>query len=408
MRTSLPVAAAVLVSIFGLVSGPTGCRSRDTVSIPAQPYDQCSDTARPSQIAKPIAEALASEKTASTGPVAVPKNILAISGGGQYAAYNAGLLVGWSESKTRPTFDVVTGISSGAIVAAYAFLGEKYDPNLQRFFTTVSDKDLFSYRPVVQLIRNGAIADPKKLIDLIERETGDQFFFDLKQAHAAGRRLFIGTMNVRTRRVTIWDVGAIACSQRAESREIVRKIFLAAGSIPGLLPSVKFEVEIGGVHYCEEHVDGGAASQTFIRLGPGAQQPALGATGWLKGSNLYSMAAGKLYAPQLEGKLGFLRRITSTISAALYALFRAELLGQYAFCATSGMKFHMIAIPEDAEAPKNSTTFDKVSMNKLFRLGYDSSRSGIRWRFTPPGAEPCEEESPRDHAASIRTVDDKR
>lgn len=177
---------------------------------------------------------------------------------------------------------------------------------------------------------------------------------------------------------------------------MVRKVFLAAGSIPGLLPSVKFDVEIEGVRYTEEHVDGGAACQTFVRLGQGAERPVEGATGWLAGSNLYTMAAGKLYAPPLEGKLGFLKRVTSTISAALYALYRAELVNLYSFCGISGMKFHLVTIPDDAPIPPNSMTFDTESMRRLYALGFDNGRKGIQWRLTAPGAELGEEEAPRD------------
>jgi hypothetical protein len=349
-----------------------------------------------SQLARPIVENLATALQGQPAPVMVkPANALVLSGGGQYAAYNAGLLVGWSEAGTRPNFDVVTGISSGAVVAGYAFLGKKYDGQLQQFFTTIRDKDLFVYRPVVELIRSGSLANPKRLEKLIAQEINDCYLFDLREAHKEGRRLYVGTMNVQTRRVVIWDVGAIACSDRPDAAELVRKIFLAAGSIPGLLPSVKFDVEVDGKRYVEEHVDGGAASQAFLRLGPGMQQPHPQAGGWLKGSNLYALAAGKLYADPLKDNPGFLKRVTSTISAALYALYRAELMGMYAFCMASGMKFHMIAIPQNVEAPPNSMTFEPEEMRKLFALGYDQARKGIPWRLTPPGTEPGEEEIPR-------------
>jgi Patatin-like phospholipase len=386
----LSMLAVVLAGVL------VGCSGSEKVPTPAQPYDLTAEALRTPQLGKPISDSLAAALAKTTGPVAKPVNVLAVSGGGQYAAYNAGLLIGWTCQGTRPNFDVVTGISSGAIVAGYAFLGSKYDKQLQRFFTSISDKDLFTYRPVIELIRSGSIANPSKLEKLIERETSDEFLFDLRQAHQEGRRLYIGTMNVRTRRVTIWDVGAIACSGRPEAVEMVRKVFLAAGSIPGLLPSVKFDVEIDGVRYTEEHVDGGAACQIFVRLGPGAERPADGVTGWLAGSNLYTMTAGKLYAPPLEGKLGFLKRITSTISAALYALYRAELLNLYSFCGVSGMKFHTVTIPDDAPIPPNSMTFDKASMRRLFTLGFDQGRCGVPWRLTPPGAELGEEEAPRD------------
>jgi hypothetical protein len=204
-------------------------------------------------------------------------------------------------------------------------------------------------------------------------------------------------MNVRTRRLAVWDLGAIACSDRPDAAVLVKRILIASGSIPGLLPAVKFEVSVDGKTYTEEHCDGGAACQTFLRLPPGAERPTPGATGWLKGSNLYAMAAGKLYAPEIKGKLGIVKRVTSTISAALYALYRAEMVGLYAFCGVSGMEYHLIAVPDDAEIPSNSMTFEPVEMRKLFKLGYDSAVAGIPWRKTAPGAEPGEEEQPRDN-----------
>ncbi|MCU0706369.1 MAG: patatin-like phospholipase family protein, partial [Fimbriiglobus sp.] len=346
-------------------------------------------------IARPIADILAAQYKANTPP-ATPRHALLLSGGGQYASYNAGCLVGWTQSGSRPKFDVVTGISGGAIVAVYAFIGERYDAPLQQFFTTVGNRDLFAIRPFIGLLRDGSMASPKRLEALIEREANDCLLADLRAAHQEGRRLYLGTMNVRTRRLVVWDVGAIACSGRPDAAQLVRKVILASVSIPGQLPAVRFEIVADGKTYTEEHVDGGAASQTFLRLPAEAQRPTPTATGWLEGSNLYVMAAGKLYAPNLEGKLSFLKRVTSTVSAALYALYRSEVLNLYAFCGVSGMKFQMIAIPPETEVPGNSMTFEPKEMQKLFALGYEQAKGGVPWRLTPPGAEPGEEEHPRD------------
>ena len=383
-------AVAFAPGLIGCASSP----GKYDVS-PPQAVVQAMSSRPTGEVTRSVSDSLPAALAKSSGAVAPPKNALLLSGGGQYAAYNTGVLLGWSHTRTRPTFDVVTGISSGAIVAAYAFLGEKYDAPLQQFFTTVQNKDLFEYRPL-RVFRTGALADPSKLAALVDREVNDCFLFDLREAHKEGRRLYVGTMNVRTRRLAVWDLGAIACSDRPDAAVLVKKIIIATGSIPGLLPAVRFDVDVDGVTYTEEHCDGGAACQTFLRLPPGAERPAAGATGWLKGSNLYAMAAGKLYAPELTGSLGVVKRVGSTISAALYALYRAEVVGLYAFCGVSGMDFNMLAVPEAAEIPANSMTFEPAEMRKLFKLGYDSAVAGIPWRKTPPGAEPGEEEQPRD------------
>lgn len=391
-----PVFVALLAAGVAVVPGPGCASARRADTSPPPQVIQALSTRHEAEIAGPITDSLASALARPNATVAVPKNALLISGGGQYAAYNAGTLIGWTRTGTRPKFDVVTGISGGAIVAVYAYLGERYDAPLQQFFTTVRNRDLFAFRPLIELIRSQALASPRRLERIIEREANDCLLADMRAAHQEGRRLYLGTMNVRTRRLTVWDVGAIACSDRPDAAELVRRVILASVSIPGQLPAVKFEVEVGGCKYVEEHCDGGAACQTFLRLPPGGERPAPGATGWLAGSNLYCMAAGKLYAPELEGNLGFLKRVTGTVSAALYALYRSEVLNLYSFCGVSGMKFHMIAIPQDVEAPANSMTFDPKEMQKLFALGYDHAIKGMPWRYTPPGAEPGEEEHPRD------------
>ena len=372
------------------VASLTGCASSRSELPPPPPRPP-----HPSQIAKSLAEALTTPPIPAGQPAGPPRNILVLSGGGQYAAYNTGVLVGWTASGTRPTFDVVTGISSGALVALYAFLGPAYDERLTRFFTTITDKDIYRYRPVVELIRHSALANPSKMYKLVESEVNEQFLCDLRTAHAAGRRLYVGTMNVQTRRLCVWDLGAIACSGRPDALALVRKVVVATASIPGLLPAVKFDVEIDGKRYVEEHVDGGAASQTFLRLGPGGQRPPGTKSGWLTGSNLYVMAAGKLYADPLTEKPGMLKRITSTLSASLYALFRAEATTMYAFCGASGMKFHMTAIGEEENVPLNSFTFNPPDMKRLFARGHAEGLRGGDWRLTPPGAELGEEEFPR-------------
>ena len=398
--------SALLLAFIGALAlvSAAGCQNRGKVQAPkvVVPPTGVVDT----PIAPTAVETLASTfDKAPPNPVKKrPLNALVISAGGQYAAFDAGLLIGWTASGTRPVFDSVTGVSSGALVAIFSYLGPKYDPRLQYYFTTLEDKAIFQYQPIRQLVRNSSVANSARMKKLLDDEINECMLMDIRDAHAEGRRLYVATMNLKTRRPCIWDLGAIATSGRPDAGDLVRKVMLAAVAIPGLLPSVPFDYEVDGCRFKEEHVDGGAATQSFLRLGPGSEKPANGEAGWLKGSNLYAMAAGKLYPPLLPDDPGFVRRITSTLSAALYALYRSELMGMYAFSASSGMTFHMIAIPEDADVPPNSTTFDPVAMKKLFARGYDTAKVAIPWRLTPPGAEPGEEERPRDTTGILRST----
>ena len=138
-----------------------------------------------------------------------PINVLILSGGGQYAAFAGGILVGWTAAGTRPDFDVVTGVSSGGLTAVFAFLGPKYDSIMERM-TNIKNSDIYRIHPVINLIKQQSLASYKPFERLVDRKVNDECIADIRAAHQAGRRLFIGTQNLHTRRLVIWDVGAIA------------------------------------------------------------------------------------------------------------------------------------------------------------------------------------------------------
>jgi hypothetical protein len=400
-----------LVSALAIVAGCSSASSRSESSLPHYGAKTISDAAAPAGTYQPVERVVADVLTTSLAygpnqPVHVktaapaatkPLNVLVLSGGGQYAAYAGGILVGWTASGTRPPFDVVTGVSSGAFLAVYAYLGPKYDPNIRKLTVMLKTSEVFAFRPLFYWLYHGSIGSSAPLQQLIETEINDECLADIRAAHHSGRRLFVGTMNLRTRRLVIWDLGAIACSSRPDADQLVRKILLASSSIPGVVPSVDIDIEVNGTHYHEEHVDGGAVSQGFVRFGPEVAQPdpARLDTKWLAGSNLYAIAGGKLYPDTVEGDIGMLSRITSTVSGTLYALYRADLWRLYSLCAVSGMKFHHAAVPEETKVTSRSTSFDRATMEELFKLGYDLSIHGGAWRQTPPGYDAGEEEIPR-------------
>ena len=329
----------------------------------------------------------------ATGLPTKPLNVLALSAGGKYGAYSAGVLCGWTESGTRPTFDVVTGVSTGAILALYAFQGSQYDGKLKKFFTTTKGSDLFRTRPVRNLVRYGSISTADGLKKIIDEEVTAQFLCELRASHMAGRRLFIGTLNAHTKRLIIWDIGAVACSGRPDADDFVRKIILAACAIPGMVPPVEFDVIVNGKRYQEVHTDGGAVTQTFMKFGPNVT-PAPG-TQWLAGSNLYAISAGKLYADPTDGRLNLLDQISASVSASLYALYRVELLKLYTLCVTSGMTYQLVVVPDEVRGSPRSMLIEPVEMTNLFNVGVKQASGGVPWRMLPPGAELGEEETPR-------------
>ena len=221
---------------------------------------------------------------------------------------------------------MVTGVSSGAPLAPFAFLGPKYDAAHARLALGTELRDPFGVRPVHNLIRYRALGSGEPLKQLLDREINEEVLADLRQAHQEGRRLFIATANLKTRRLVTWDLGAIACSGRPDADALVRKLLLAACSFQGVSPPVTFDVEVDGRCYQEEHSDAGPVATAFLRFGPMPSWPApgSGATGWLAGSNLYLLASGPLYPPTLSGPLGLVKTLLARSTASLSSLNRSN------------------------------------------------------------------------------------
>ena len=165
-------------------------------------------------------------------------NFLAISGGAEDGAFGAGLLVGWSDAGTRPGFDLVTGISSGALIAPFAFLGREHDGQLREIFTKYGRKDIFTYN-VHGLIDGSALADDTPLANLIEKYVDDGFLQEVASERIKGRILLIGTTNLDTQRPVLWDMGRIAMSNNRDAISLFRKILLASATLPGVFPPVR-------------------------------------------------------------------------------------------------------------------------------------------------------------------------
>jgi predicted acylesterase/phospholipase RssA len=328
--------------------------------------------------------ALAMQGEAPDRPADKPINLLCVSGGGKYATFTAGALSGWTASGTRPTFDIATGVSSGAPVALLAFLGPKYDDCLSRLFVNLQRSDLYVWRPVRGLISGRGLMSSRPLEKLLDKELDADVLADLRTAHAQGRRLFIVTANALTHRLTVWDVGAIACSGRPDADVIVRKVFLAACSIPGIVPAVELDVTVNGVRYTELHTDGGSLTQVFVRT-VGPLPP---------GSDVWVLSAGKTHPNCAKGTPRVMESMLTAISGSLYALFRADTLKLYALCGVTRSRFHMLALPREFLGHTSSMVFDPTESQRLYLVGYQMATGGA-WHSRPPETAPDEVDPPR-------------
>jgi predicted acylesterase/phospholipase RssA len=322
---------------------------------------------------------------APSSPETRPLNVLALAAGGKYVVYSAGVLCGWTDSGTRPQFDVVTGVSGGALLAVYAFLGPQYDARARENFINVTRRDLFRIRPIRSLLFHDAIASTAPFAELIERELSDEIVAEIARAHCTGRRLFVATGNRTTLRVAFWDLGAVAASGLPDAAALVRKIVLASASYPGLAPPVEFDVTVNGVRYHELHGDAGTHLQTFVRT----------ANGLPAGSNVYVVNAGKLYRTPTAERPRALATLTTAASSTLYSLFRADAANLYALCAVTHSHFHLIATPPEVAVIPGSMKFDRDDQERLFDAGYRQGATGTGWQTTPPGTQPGETLTPR-------------
>jgi hypothetical protein len=302
------------------------------------------------------------------------------------------VLAGWTETGTRPQCDVVTGVSTGALVATLAFLGPDQDPALKRFYTSVSDKDVFARNSYLAALFSDSFRESKPLAKLIEWIVDDKILAAIAAEHAKGRRLYVGTTHLDARRLVVWDMGEIASRGRPEDLALFRRVLLASASIPGFFPPVPIKVQIDGKPAEELHVDGGVTASLFFRSPHVApdQVRRLGDRP-LDGSNVYIVVAGKLYADPGCVERRLLPIAADSISALLYSQCRGDLFQLYALSLATGMNYRMTSIPMDLDLPCDATSFDPKVMSRLYEQGRQQAKSGKLWRTTPPGTEPGEE-----------------
>lgn len=200
----------------------------------------------------------------SSGVYEKPHSYLAISGGGPNGAFGAGLFAGWTASGTRPEFTMVTGISTGALTAPFAFLGSDYDDELKKVYTTTSTKDILKERGLLAAAFGDSMADTAPLKVLIAKYVTGDIVEAIANEHRKGRRLYVGTVNLDAGRSVIWNIGAIAASESPRKLELIHDIMRASAAIPVAFPPVPIAVTCDGMQYDELHVDGGTGAQVFV------------------------------------------------------------------------------------------------------------------------------------------------
>ena len=311
---------------------------------------------------------------------------LALSGGGANGAFGAGLLVGWTKSGKRPTFKIVTGVSTGALMAPFAFLGSGYDGALTEFYTTTSSLNIFRMLSIVpQLLGGESLADTGPLRLMIEQQIDARLLRQIAEAHNNGRRLYIATVDLDSQRVWIWNMGLIAASGRPGAGDLFRQIMLASASIPVAFPPVFIDVEAGGRRYDEMHVDGGVGARVFFTGGVFSFTTARAGVGRGQArEEVYIIHNGQLL-PAPDTTRRSLRSIAlRTFESASKSAVVGDLFRIYAVTLREQAGFNWVTIPENVDLVGNEL-FDPVKMRELYDLGHRQALMDSPWMTDPPG-----------------------
>ncbi|WP_296339365.1 patatin-like phospholipase family protein [Reyranella sp.] len=311
-----------------------------------------------------------------------PVYYLAVSGGGDNGAFAAGLMNGWTTLGTRPEFKMVTGVSTGALVAPFAFLGPGYDDALRDVYTTMTPDKVFRVRGLTAALFDDAMADTGPLAQVIAGYADQKMFDAIAREYQKGRLLLIGTTHLDAQRPTIWNIGAIATSGHPDGLDLFRKILRASAAIPGAFQPVMVDVEIDGKKYQEMHVDGGAIAQLFL-YPPSIN---LSTSGFRRERHAYIIRNARLDPDHAASE----RRTISIAGRAIVTMLAAsgqnDVLRTYFVSQRDGVDYNLAYIGADFSAPKTGE-FDQAYMRALYAYGFQEGKDGRAWHKLPPGLE---------------------
>lgn len=308
-------------------------------------------------------EALRRDRVASG--LAPAGTLLALSGGSDKGAFGAGVLTAWTRTGTRPSFDVVTGVSTGALIAPFAFLGSAEDPTLTAIYTDISRKDIYRPRVLSGVLGGASLLDSKPLAELIARYVTPALLAQIAAEHHRGRRLLVMTTQLDAQGGTIWDMGAIAASDAPERIALFRKVLLASASIPGAFPPVLIDATVDGRRISEMHVDGGTIGG-FFTLPEG--MITAGAPGQTGSAAVYLIYNGVLAPDFTVVKPRTFSIMSQALNTVLGQLDRNNADALRSFAGARGVPFYLCALaPSDLD--RSAPLFDRQNMRSLYAVG---------------------------------------
>lgn len=308
-------------------------------------------------------------------------NVLALSGGGADGAFGAGILVGWSQAGTRPRFDVVTGVSTGALAATLAFLGPSYDGLLTDVYTRTESRDVYLPKGITGIFSDSAL-DYSPLKHRIEEIVDDRLLDQVAEEHRRGRRLYVATTNLDAGQLVVWDMGAIAASRHPMRTRVYQKVLRASAAVPGFFKPVYIQPS-DTVTARQMHVDGGVKAPILLR--------SFMLDSKAKRRQVWLVVNGKLRLTEADAavKPEVLDISRKSITELLRGLLYKTIYQAYVTTRQSKAGFNLVAIPDEVPTPEDALSFDPAAMRRLYEAGVDRGRAG-GWAPEPPRLEALE------------------
>jgi hypothetical protein len=312
-------------------------------------------------------------------------DMLAVSGGGENGAFGAGLLNGWTAHGSRPVFDLVTGVSTGALTAPFAYIGRSQDAALKRVYTEISPERVLIRRWLTAALFDDGLADTAPLFATIAEHLDDAMLAGMARAYDQGRLLLIASADIDAQTPVIWNVGAIAKSGHPRALETIHRILLASAAIPGAFPPVMFDVTIDGRPHQEMHVDGGTFVQAFLypAIVTRARRERLAHHQRVAPARAWIIRNGRLDAEWAAVD----RRAISIAGRAIATMTAAsgfnDVVRMYFNTQRDGIDYNLAFISSDFTG-EFTEPFDQAYMRELFYYGETLAQRGFAWAKEPP------------------------
>jgi Patatin-like phospholipase len=298
-------------------------------------------------------------------------NILVLSGGGSHGAWGAGVLTGWRQNN-RPIFQIVTGVSTGALLATYAFLDDpNLDTPLRDAYVTAHTADIYTKRWLVEVPFSDSLNTASPLYSRICKYLPDSLIDRVGAANASERRMYVGTANLDTGTFVIWDMTHVAADHQYD---LYRNIIFASASIPIWVPPVDIDGHLYG--------DGGVREQLFMSKGffNAVKQMRTKMGHNVKPKiNIYTIIDGKIGMDSLSQLNNCLIPVAGRTldmildSAEVGSLYRLEYLSDKYDTDTH----QFISRIPNGLTIISSYEFDPIKLGSLYEAGFNFGKNGV-------------------------------